>query len=204
MYKKFEKLKINKTFNFKSISTIIKKPKKLTTDKMRSKDAETEISENKKIRFNDFKLGTKLTISFTSLILLFIVPVSISLYNFNETAELLSRTNELTIPQIYMASSVSNNLKNIEKNLYASTLTDNITKKEEYRVINNQLYDEMTVNLKELEQLLLTDTDKAKTALELLEKEETIRDEVMSDKYKSDATRLIFNSYEPVINDINY
>lgn len=203
MYKTVQKLKTNKTVSLKSINTTIKRLKNLTADKIMSKEAETEISEDKKIRFKDFKLGTKLSISFASLILLFIVPVSISLYNFNETAELLSKTNEATIPEIYMASSVSKNLKDIEKNLYASTLTDNITKKEEYSVISKDLYNQMTADMRKLERLLVTDTDKIKDTLRLLEKESSIREEVMNLKYKSDATRLIFNSYEPVINDIN-
>jgi methyl-accepting chemotaxis protein len=200
MHKKAQKLKIDKTFNFKSIN-VFKTLKKLTAD--RTKTKEVEISEHKKIRFNDFKLGTKLTFSFAVLTLLFIVPVSISLYNFNETAELLSRTDEVTIPEIYMASSVSKNLKDIEKNLYASTLTDNITKKEEYRDISKDLFNQMTSNIKELERMLVNDTAKVKDTLKLLEKESAIRDEVMNLKYKSDATRLIFNSYEPVVNDIN-
>jgi methyl-accepting chemotaxis protein len=201
MYKKVQELKINKTVNLKSINTFFKSLKILTLDRIKSK--EVEASDDKKIRFNDFKLGTKLTISFAALILLFIVPVSISLYNFNETAELLSRTNEITIPEIYMASSVSKNLKDIEKNLYASTLTDNITKKEEYRNISKDLYNQITSDMKELENLLVNDTAKVKDTLKLLEKESSIRDEVMNLKYKSDATRLIFNSYEPVVNDIN-
>jgi len=200
MYKKTQELKTSKTVYFKSIN-IFKTFKKLTTNKMNPKKA--EISEGKKIKFNDLKLGTKLTISFASLILLFIVPISISLNNFNETAELLNKTNEVTIPEIYLASSVSKNLKDIEKNLYASTLTDNITKKEEYSGKSKDLYDQMTSNMKELEELLVTDTDKVKDTIKLLEKEATIRDEVMNLKYKSDATRLIFNSYEPIVNDIN-
>lgn len=201
MYKKVQELKISKAVNFKSINTFIKSLRILTPEKTKIKEAET--TESKKIRFNDFKLGTKLTISFAALIFLFIVPVSISLYNFNETAELLSRTNEVTIPEIYMASSVSKNLKNIEKNLYASTLTDNITKKEEYRDISKDLYNQMTSDMKELERLLVNDTAKVIDTVKLLEKEAAIRDEVMNLKYKSDATRLIFNSYEPVVNDIN-
>jgi methyl-accepting chemotaxis protein len=201
MYKKVQELKINKTVNLKSINTFFKGLKILTLDRTKSKEAEA--SDDKKIRFNDFKLGTKLTISFVVLILLFIVPVSISLYNFNETAELLRKTNEVAIPEIYIASSVSKNLKDIEKNLYASTLTDNITKKEEYSVISNDLFNQMTSDMKELENLLVNDSAKVKDTLKLLEKESAIRDEVMNLKYKSDATRLIFNSYEPVVNNIN-
>jgi methyl-accepting chemotaxis protein len=155
-----------------------------------------------KFKFKDLKLGTKLTISFAILILLFIVPITISLNNFNKTADLLNITNEITIPEIYLATSVSTNLKEIEKNLYASTLTDNITKKEEYS-IHSQLYDEITDNLKELQRFLLTDNVIVEESLELLEREAVIRDQVMNHKYKSDATRLIFNSYEPVVNDIN-
>jgi methyl-accepting chemotaxis protein len=201
MYKKVQELKINKTVNLKSINTFFKGLKILTLDRTKSKEAEA--SDDKKIRFNDFKLGTKLTISFVVLILLFIVPVSISLYNFNETAELLRKTNEVAIPEIYIASSVSKNLKDIEKNLYASTLTDNITKKKEYSVISNDLFNQMTSDMKELENLLVNDSAKVKDTLKLLEKESAIRDEVMNLKYKSDATRLIFNSYEPVVNNIN-
>ncbi len=199
MNKKIQELKLKKPANFKSINAFIKSLRIFSPDK--TKIEQVEISEQKK--FNDLKLGTKLTISFAALILLFIVPISISLYNFSETAELLSKTNEVTIPEIYLASSVSKGLKNIEKNLYASTLTDNITKKEEYRSISNDLYNQMTYNMKELERLLVTDTDRVKDTVQLLEKEAAIRDEVMNLKYKSDATRLIFNSYEPVINDIN-
>lgn len=161
--------------------------------------------ENKfiKFKFEDMKLRTKLTISFAILILLFIVPISISLNNFNKTAELLNITNKITIPEIYLATSVSTNLKDIEKNLYASTLTDNITKKEEYNTHSKQLYDEITDNLKKLQQLLPTDKIIVEESLDLLKREAVIRDQVMKNKYKSDATRLIFNSYEPVVNNIN-
>lgn len=201
MYKKVQELK--KNVNYKSINTFIKRLRRLIPDKTKSKKTEFETSEHKKIRFNDLKLGTKLTISFALLILLFIIPISISLYNFNDAAELLSNTNEVTVPEIYLASSVSKSLKDIEKNLYASTLTDNITKKEEYISISRDLYKQMTYNMKELERLLVTDTDRVKDTVQLLEKEAAIRDQVMNLKYKSDATRLIFNSYEPVVNDIN-
>jgi len=203
MFKEVLQQKISQIVNFKSMNTMIKNLKSFNTGKMKSVKFDIEDISIKNLKFNDLKLGTKLTISFAVLILLFIVPISISLNNFNKTAELLNVTNEITIPEIYLATSVSTNLKDIEKNLYASTLTDNITKKEEYIVTSKQLYDEITINLKELHQLLATDKEIVEESLELLEREATIRNEVMNSKYKSDATRLIFNSYEPVANNIN-
>jgi methyl-accepting chemotaxis protein len=192
----------NKIFNLKLLNIMISKFKNAIFYK---ENATKSGIEDKfiKLKFKDLKLGTKLTISFAILILLFIVPISISLNNFNKTADLLNITNEITIPEIYLATSVSTNLKEIEKNLYASTLTDNITKKEEYSIHSKQLYDEITDNLKKLQQFLPTDKIIVEESLELLEREAVIRDQVMNHKYKSDATRLIFNSYEPIVNDIN-
>lgn len=158
----------------------------------------------KKDIFKDFKLGVKLIISFTTLILLFIISIAISLNYFNKTVKLFNRTNEIIIPEIYLASSVSKDLKDMEKNLYASTLTDNNAKKDDYRAINKTLNDEMITNLNELERLLSTDKEKVDAVLKLLEREKAVRDEVMNHKYKSDASRLIFNSYEPVVNDITH
>lgn len=199
MFKKIYKHSNSKIINFKLSDTIIKK----LENKMKLKSGKPKNIEIKNNKFNDLKIGVKLVISFTALILLFVIPISISLNYFNETVKLFNKTNEITIPEIYLVTSVSKDLKNIEKNLYASTLTDNITKKEDYSMINKSLYDEMIINLNQLKSFLSTGKDNADTALKLLEKEATVRDEIMNSKYKSDATRLIFNSYEPVVNDIN-
>lgn len=203
MYKEVIKQKINKITNFKSINALNKLLKNIPAYIRQIIKSMTKNNSIKNFKFNDLRLGTKLTISFAVLIMLFIVPISISLSNFNKTAELLNITNEISIPEIYLATSVSRDLKIIEKNLYASTLTDNITKKEDYIELSNQLYDEITVNLKDLQLLLSTDKEIAEESLELLKREAAIRGEVMNSKYKSDASRLIFNSYEPVVNDIN-
>ncbi len=202
MLKEAQKQKKGQILNSKLID-LIKKLKNITAYKMKSIKLKTKNTISKDFKFNDFKLGTKITFSFAVLILIFIIPISISLNYFNKTAELLNITNEITIPEIYLATSVSKNLKIIEKNLYASTLTDNITKKKDYGDNSGQLYDEMTINLKKLQQLLSTDNEITEEVLSLLEREAAIRDNVMNSKYKSDATRLIFNSYEPVVNKIN-
>lgn len=202
MLKEVLKLKIDQILNSKPIN-LIKKLKSLTSNKIELMKLKRETTSSKDFKFNDLNLGTKLTFSFAVLILLFIVPISISLNYFNKTAELLNITNEETIPEIYLVTSVSKNLKVIEKNLYASTLTDNITKKEDYDDSSRLLYDEITVNLKELQHILSTDKEVVKEVLSLLEREASIRDEVMNSRFKSDATRLIFNSYEPVVNKIN-
>lgn len=200
MFKKIQGKGMLQKFNLKFIHTIFRNR---NDEKIKSAKNTTKNEEVKKLMLHDLKLSTKLTISFAVLILLFIVPISISLNSFNKTTELLNKTNEITIPEIYLAQSVSINLKSIEKNLYASILTDNITKKEEYSFNSNNLYDEMVTNLERLKELLNTDSDNVNNILVLLEKESNIRNEVINHKYKSDATRLIFNSYDPVINDIN-
>lgn len=204
MFRKIYKLIQNKKINFKSSNLIIKKPKKSINGTINLEAVEADNVKFKPNIFNDLKLEVKLLISFAILILLFIIPITISLTYFNETVKLFDITNKITIPEIYLAASVSKDLKDIEKNLYASTLTDNITKKEDYRLINDSLYNEMTANLIELKSLLSTDKEKVDNTLKLLEKEATVREEVMNSIYKSDAARLIFNSYEPVVNDINY
>lgn len=203
MFKKIYKHTKSKITNFKPSDTIIKKLEKININKMKFKSAKPENVKITSNKFNDLKIGVKLVISFTALILLFVIPISISLNYFNETVKLFNKTNEITIPEIYLAASVSKDLKNMEKNLYASTLTDNISKKEDYSELNKSLYDEMLINLTQLKTLLSTGKDNADIALKLLEKEATVRNEIMNSKYKSDATRLIFNSYEPVVNDIN-
>lgn len=199
MFKKVHNNFVNKIASLKKSSPFIKKIKKSNLEM--SEKGNIQI---KSIIFNDLKLGAKLLISFTALILLFIIPITISLSHFNETVRVFDKTNKITIPEIYLAASISKDLKDMEKNIYSSVLTDNITKKEDCSVINKNLYDEMTVNINELKGLLSTDREKVDHVLKLLEKEAAVRDDIMSLKYKSDATRLIFNSYEPVVNDINY
>jgi len=188
----------SKIINFKSSTAMISNFKKINFKKL----AEHHSIQINSSLFKDLKLGVKLMISFTALILLFVIPITISLNYFNRTVKLFDRTNEIIIPEIYLAASVSKNLKDMEKNLYASTLTDNNAKKDDYRTVNKSLYDEMTADLNELKELLSTDKEKVDAVLNLLEKEAVVRDEVMNHKYKSDASRLIFNSYEPVVNDI--
>lgn len=197
MFKKVYNRIGSKIANFKP-DTIINKFKKFNL-----KFTKPGSIQIKSSMFKDLKLGKKLVISFAALILLFVIPITISLNYFNKTVKLFDRTNEIIIPEIYLAASVSKDLKDMEKNLYASTLTDNNAKKDDYKAINKDLYSEMTSNLSELKSLLSTDKEKVDSALKLLEREATVRDEVMNHKYKSDATRLIFNSYEPIVNDIN-
>lgn len=189
---------ISKIINFKPPATIIRNLKKIN---FRKTAAPFNIQIKTSI-FKDLKLGVKLVISFTALILLFVIPIIISLNYFNKTVKLFDRTNKIIIPQIYLAASVSKDLKDMEKNLYASTLTDNNAKKDDYRAFNKSLYVEMTADLNKLKELLSTDKEKVDAVLKLLEREAVVRDEVMSHKYKSDASRLIFNSYEPIANDI--
>lgn len=151
----------------------------------------------------DMRIGVKLGLSFFTIIILFIVPITISLVNYTETVDLFDRTHEITIPEIFFATSVSRDLKDIEKNLYASTLTINITKKNEYSELSQNLFNKIIQNLNELKSLLLTDKDMVEAVIKLLEGEELVRNEVMNSKYKSDAGRLIFNSYDPIVNEIN-
>jgi len=154
-------------------------------------------------KINNLKVGVKLGFSFILVIVLFLVPITISLKYFNETVNLFNATNEITIPEIYLATSVSINMKNIEKNLYASILTDNITKKDDYKEQSNSLHNNTEKNLIELKNLLFNKTDKVDILLKFLGEEENVRNEIMSSKYKSDAQRLIFNSYDPIVNKIN-
>lgn len=153
--------------------------------------------------FNDLNIGTKLSYGFITVIILFLIPVIISLKNFNDTANLFVSTNEITIPEIYHATSISTDIKHIEKNLYALLLTDNISKKEDLSSINNELYEEIENHLIELKNLLSTDKDKIDYLIEVLNVEKKVRNEIINSKYKSDAQRIIFNSYEPIVNDIN-
>lgn len=153
--------------------------------------------------FNDLNMSRKLGYGFSIIIILFLIPIIISLKNFNDTAIMYSKTNEITIPQIYYATSVFTDIKHIEKNLYASLLTDNYTKKEELNNKSKELHDEIEKNLTELKRLLITDTEKVDYIIKVLDKEENIRNEILNSKYKSDAQRLIFDSYEPIVNDIN-
>ncbi|MEL7650107.1 MAG: HAMP domain-containing methyl-accepting chemotaxis protein [Sedimentibacter sp.] len=157
----------------------------------------------KKISYGNLELETKLTVSFAALIILFIFPISVSLLKFNETVKLLNEINSVTISEVNTASSVSVNLKEIEKNLYASALTDNITKKEDYAQASENIHNVLISELQNLKSLLPEDINLIDKVLAMLKKESAIRYEIMNSKYKSDATRIIFNSYEPVINDIN-
>ncbi|MDW5298766.1 MAG: methyl-accepting chemotaxis protein [Sedimentibacter sp.] len=154
-------------------------------------------------KFNDLKVGIKLGFAFIIVIVLFLVPITISLKYFNETVNLFYTTNEITIPEIYLATSVSKDMKHIEKNLYASILTDNNAKKDDYKELSNSLHSNIEKNLIELQSLLFNENDKVNLLLKLLGDEENIRNEIMSSKYKSDAQRLIFNSYDPIVNKIN-
>lgn len=199
MFKKVHNNFVNKISSLKTSRPFIKKLKKNNLEV----SGKGNISI-KSIMFNDLKLEAKLLISFIALILLFIIPITVSLSYFNKTVKVFDKTNKITIPEIYLAASISKDLKDIEKNIYSSVLTDNITKKEDCSIINKNLYDEITVNINELKGLLSADTEKADHVLKLLKKEAAVREEIMSLMYKSDATRLIFNSYEPVVNDINY
>ncbi len=157
----------------------------------------------KKLNPENMRLDKKLSISFAVIILLFIIPVFVSLLKFSETVKFLKEINNITIPQIYTASTVSTNLKEIEKNLYASTLTDNTTKKAEYISYSNNLYENTVINLNELRSASSENSSHVDTILELFLKEAEIRNEIMNSKYKSDASRIIFNSYEPIVNEIN-
>nr|WP_312578946.1 methyl-accepting chemotaxis protein [Sedimentibacter sp.] len=150
-------------------------------------------------KYTDLKLGVKLGLAFGIIIMLFIVPIIISLYHFNETVNIFKRTNEVTIPEIYLATSVKENLRHIEKNFYATNGTNNVTKKRDYNELSEKLHNEIVEDLNELKILLSTDKDKVDIVLELLEKENSIRNEVLNSKYKSDGERLIFNSYDPII-----
>lgn len=154
-------------------------------------------------KLNNLKVGAKLGFSFIIVIVLFLVPITISLKYFNETVNSFNTTNEITIPEIYLATSVSKNMKHIEKNLYASILTDNITKKDDYKELSNSLHNSIEKNLIELKSLLFNENDKVDLLLKLLDDEKNVRNEIMSSKYKSDAQRLIFNSYDPIVNKIN-
>jgi methyl-accepting chemotaxis protein len=196
MFKKIYNNITSKNIKFNPHNKISKKFKGIVNNVIKFKITETG-------NIDDLKLKTKLSISFSALILLFIIPIAISLSYFNETAKLFDKTTEITVPEIYLAASVSKNLKEVEKNLYAAILTDNIAKKEDYNESSNNLYDEMHANLNELKDLLSEDKEKVDASVKLLEKEAAVRDEVMKSNYKSDASRLIFNSYEPVVNDIN-
>jgi len=154
-------------------------------------------------KLNNLKVGVKLGYAFIIVIVLFLIPITISLKYFNETVSLFTTTNEITIPEIYLATSVSKDIKHIEKNLYASILTDNITKKDDYKELSSSLHNNTEKNLIELKSLLLNGNDKVDILLKLLGEEENIRNEIMSSEYKSDAQRLIFNSYDPIVNKIN-
>lgn len=157
----------------------------------------------KKLNPENMRLDKKLSISFVAIIILFIIPVFVSLLKFSETIKFLKEINNITIPQIYTASTVSMNLKEIEKNLYASTLTDNTTKKTKYISYSNDLYEKTVVSLNELRSASSESSSHVDKILELFLKEAEIRNEIMNSKYKSDASRIIFNSYEPIVNEIN-
>ena len=128
---------------------------------------------------------------FGTIIFLFIIPIVISLYHFNETVNIFKRTNEITIPEIYLATSVKENLRHIEKNFYATNATNNVTKKRDYSELSENLHNKIVEDLNELKTLLSTDKDKVDIVLGLLEKENSIRNEVLNSKYKSDGERLI-------------
>lgn len=177
--------KINKNINSKFHDLIVEAKKSISS------------------KLIDMRIGVKLGLSFFTIIILFIVPITISLVNYTETVELFDRTQEITLPEIFLTTSVSKDLKHIEKNLYASTLTINITKKNEYSNLSQNLFNKIIQNLNELKSLLSSDKDKVEDVIKLLEGEEQVRNEVMNSKYKADAERLIFNSYDPIVNEIN-
>lgn len=197
--------KVFKIINKKIIHTLssILKFIKLKTDSLKSGRGKRQYISNKKMNFDNMKLGTKLEASFAVIIILFIIPISVSMLKYNETVKLLKKVNDVTIPEVYYASSVSDNLKIIEKNLYASTLTDNKAKKDDYIKESQSLYSEAVKNLENLKVFLNSDTENVDTILKTLEEEARIRDVVMTSKYKSDASRMIFNSYDPIIIKIN-
>lgn len=153
-------------------------------------------------KYTDLKVGIKLGLAFIIIIILFIVPIILSLYHFNETVNLFKRTNEITIPEIYLATSVKENLRHIEKNFYATNITNSITKKNEYSELSENLYNKIIENLNQLKILLSTDKDKVDGVIELLEKEKNVRNEVLNSKYKADGERMIFNSYDPIVNKV--
>ncbi len=200
MFSKLYKItKIKITSIVSSASNVIKSMSSQVNHKQNKK----AIFKFKGISFDDMKLDKKLAASFAAIIILFVIPVSVSLLKFNETVELLKEINDVTIPEVYLASSVSTNLKEIEKNLYASTLTDNQAKKDDYIEDSIVLYDEAVSSLEKLNSLLADNSKSVEEVLKMLENEAEIRQEIMSSKYKSDASRMIFNSYEPIVNNIN-
>ncbi len=153
-------------------------------------------------KYANLKLGVKLGLAFITIIILFIVPIVISLYHFNETVSIFKRTNEITIPEIYLATSVKENLRHIEKNFYATNSTNNTTKKDEYTECSKNLHNKIMDSLNQLKILLSTDKDKVDVIIGLLEKEKSVRNEVLNSKYKADGDRLIFNSYDPLVNKV--
>lgn len=179
---------------------MVKEKYKLAVNRFSNLKLRSKLVVNK---FNDLNLRLKLAISFIIVIILFIIPITVSLNFFTDTVKTFKRTNEVTIPEIYLATSVSRDIKHIEKNLYASILTDNITKKQEYGELSKSLHSNIVKNLEELKKLLSTDKDKVDILLDAFKDEEKIRNEILNNEYKSESQRLIFNNYDPIVNKIN-
>lgn len=163
-----------------------------------------KISLNKKKlifipKFINLKLSMKLAFSFTLLSILFLIPIIVSLVYFNDAAKEFSKVNDSSIPEIYLATSVYADIKHIEKNLYASTLTNNISKKEDYIVLSNNLYEKILNSLNTLRTLRQENSQKIDELMILLAREKEVRNEVLISESKSDAERMIFNSYDPTV-----
>ncbi len=163
-----------------------------------------KISLNKKKlifipKFINLKLSMKLAFSFALLILLFLIPIIASLIYFNNTAKEFSKVNDNSIPEIYLATSVYADIKHIEKNLYASTLTNNTSKKEDYIELSNNLYEKILNSLNTLRTLHQENSQKIDELMILLAREKEVRNEILISESKSDAERMIFNSYDPTV-----
>lgn len=154
-------------------------------------------------KFADLKLGIKLAFSFALVIILFLIPIAVSLFYFNDTVTKFSKVNDNSIPEIYLATSVYTDIKHIEKNLYASTLTNNISKKVDYIELSNNLYENIMNSLNMLRALRSENNQKIDELITLLTREKEVRDEVFISESKSDAERMIFNSYDPTVIKIN-
>ena len=163
-----------------------------------------KISSNKKKlifipNFISLKLSMKLAFSFALLSILFLIPIIVSLIYFNDTAKEFSKVNDNSIPEIYLATSVYADIKHIEKNLYASTLTNNISKKEDYIELSNNLYEKILNSLNTLRTLHQENSQKIDELIILLTREKEVRNEILISESKSDAERMIFNSYDPTV-----
>ncbi|WP_313340984.1 methyl-accepting chemotaxis protein [Sedimentibacter sp.] len=156
-----------------------------------------------KFKFSNLKLGIKLAFAFALVIILFLIPITVSLVYFNDTVTEFSKVNDNSIPEIYLATSVYTDIKHIEKNLYASILTNNISKKKDYIELSNNLYEKIMNSLNMLRTLRPENNQRIDELVTLLAREKEVRDEVLISESKSDAERMIFNSYDPTVIKIN-